>query len=243
MLTRARDHYDEENRREARERKEENDFKQALRQTKGIKNHFWLEKEFIDDEGQRQELTTQKKNEFLQKLTKITNLNQLEDEWPLVDWVKAIKRQITFEALRPHLNRFDLPKTTLLESLLIKSKINLNPLYIPYLKRDAWYTWPRGLGRATILRNMYMVVSSCLRPVQWESDIVVEVRHGGEIRPALVDNWTLERLEVVVVLRSNPNHTSHMWVEIYENGEETEEQSAVKEEQSVTTENVATMDK
>ena len=92
MWSRVRDNYEAEENRLQKERKDENDFQEALKLTKGIKNHFWLEKEFIDNEGQRQELTDQGKDELLKKLTKITNLTQVEREWPLVDWRDMIKK-------------------------------------------------------------------------------------------------------------------------------------------------------
>jgi hypothetical protein len=62
MWARVRDCYEAEEKRIQRERNDKDDFKQALKLTKGIKNHFWLESEFIDNKGQRQELTDQGKN-------------------------------------------------------------------------------------------------------------------------------------------------------------------------------------
>lgn len=64
---------------------------------------------------------------------------------------------------------------------------------------------------------------------------IFEVRQEGEIRPVLVDNWTLERLVVMVVLKNNPRHICHLWVEIHQNKQEIERQPA-------TAENVAILD-
>ena len=75
MWSRVRDNYEADEIRLQREREDEDVCQGALKLTKGIKNHFWLEKEFIDNEGQRQELTDQGKDELLKKLTGITNLN------------------------------------------------------------------------------------------------------------------------------------------------------------------------
>lgn len=102
-------------RRRDRRQREEEKLRQAIELTKGIRNHFWLENQFINKEGQRQELTDEKRDELLQNVTKITNLGQLETEWPFVDWFEIVKSQITFEVLRPHLNKFSLPKSLILE--------------------------------------------------------------------------------------------------------------------------------
>lgn len=105
-----------------RQDREETRFRQTIKETQGIRNLFWLESEYTDINGQRKELTEQKKEELLRNLVKITNLKLIEKEWPLVDWQEEIKKkQITLEKLRPCLIRFCHPRTMLLETLLTRA--------------------------------------------------------------------------------------------------------------------------
>jgi len=160
---------------------------------------------------------------FLQNLTRITNLDQLEREWPYINWFRIIKRHLTFETLRPHLNKFELHRPLLREALPVISEIRLEPVCVPYLKSNLGHTWPPGLGGATILQNLYMVVGSCARSVKWESNTNFQIGRSGEIEPALVDNWTLDHLAVMVVLRNNPDQIHHLLIEIYHSKEDLEE--------------------
>jgi len=155
--------------------RESESLKRTAELTKGIKNHFWLEKEFINEGGHREELTERIRDIFLQNLTQIVNLDQLEREWPFVNWFKIIKQYISFETLRPHLNKFELPKPLLREALPITSEIRLDPVCLPYLKSNLGHAWPPGLGGATILQNLYLVIGSCARQVKWESDVIFQI--------------------------------------------------------------------
>ena len=100
---------------------------------------------------------------------------------------------------KPHLNKFNLPKTILLNPQLTAIEVKIDSVWIPYVKGKKGPNLPKGLQVASVLRNVYMKVSSCIRSVKWESDTIFEVKQGREIRPVLVDNWTLERLAVLVV--------------------------------------------
>jgi len=82
----------EKGRRWAWRHQESESLRQTAELTKGIKNHFWLEKEFINAGGHKEELTEQIRDVFLRNLTQITNLDQLECEWPFVNWFKIIKQ-------------------------------------------------------------------------------------------------------------------------------------------------------
>lgn len=165
-----------------RRSRDETRFRQAAKEAQEIRNHFWLESEYIDTEGQRRELTEQKKEELLRNLIKMTNLKQIEREWPLVDWQHEIEKYITLEKLKPCLTKFCHPRTTLLETLLTAARIKIDPVFVPYLKRNVEYRWPQDLGSATILKNIYIIVNSCTRPVQWESERIFKVGRKGRVK-------------------------------------------------------------
>jgi len=90
---------------------------------------------------------------FLSNLTQITNLDQLETEWPYMNWFKIIKRHITFEALQLHLDKFELPRSLLREALPVTSEIRLDTVCVPYLKSNLGHIWN-------------LVIGSCARPVK-----------------------------------------------------------------------------
>lgn len=209
---------------------EENKLEDALTETQGLKNHFWLETEYIDVNGQRRELTEQKKEELLKDLTVITNLKPIEKEWPLVDWREEIKKQITLERLRPYLSKLCQPQTTVLRMLLTAAELKLDPIYIPYLKRNVGQRWPQDLGGATILTNINLIVNTCSRPVQWESDRIFKLGRRGKVKTIKTTNWTLGKLAVSVVLGNNPEHIHHLWVEIRRGKREVEEQPVTVED-------------
>lgn len=210
--------------------REETRFRQALKESQGIRNLFWFETEYIDVNGQRRELTEQKKEELLRDLVKVTNIKLIEKEWPLVDWEGEIKKQITLEKLKPCLAKFCQHRTTI-ETLLTAAEIELDPIFVPYLKRNVGYRWPQDLGGATILKNIYIIVNSCSRPVQWESDRIFKLGRKGRIKLVTTTNWMLGKLAVsVVVLRKNPEHIQHLWVEIRRGKREVEEQAVTVED-------------
>jgi len=59
--------------------------------------------------------------------------------------------------------------------------------------------------------------------VKWESDIIFQTGRLGERRPVLVDNWTLDKLAVMVVLKNKPDQIHHLLIEIYHGKEDLEE--------------------
>lgn len=54
--------------------------------TRGIADYFWNEDEWQCDRGIVTGFPPQEKDTFLRALTQLINLNEVQEEWPYVDW-------------------------------------------------------------------------------------------------------------------------------------------------------------
>jgi hypothetical protein len=196
-------------------------FQVALAQTQGIHTHFWLESSYVDLYGQVQRLTEYKKNSFLKKLVKITNLGEKSIEWPGIKWEDVVFKHITTRQLTSNLIRLCAPPSFQLEAILNEIEIPVEPVVAPYVKQE-WAPWPTFEQGATILDNVRLRVSAETREVGWASRVLFTSQETGIAQPLCVTGRTLRRLIVTIEQRLQSRLTHQVWVQIHRDRERAE---------------------
>lgn len=197
-------------------------FQETLVKTRGLHNHFWLESQFVDLDGQVQRLTEYKKNILLRKLTKIVNLREITFEWPRISWEDVVFRHISIRQLANKLLGLCAPAPSQLEAALNVIDIPVDPVVAPYLRRNLSGQWPEDISGATILNNVRLRVSATTREVAWTSKVLFRSDEMGNALPMYMTGRTLRRLLVTIELRSQPQYTQNLWVEIQKDRERAE---------------------
>lgn len=197
-------------------------FQETLVRARGLHNHFWLESVFIDLDGQIQILTEYRKNNFLRKLTKIINLREITSEWPRISWEDVVFRHITVHQLADKLLGLCAPAASQLEAALNVIDIPVDPVVAPYLKRNLSDQWPGDISGATILNNVCLRVLATTREVAWTSKVLFRTDEMGNALPMYMTGRTLRHLLVTIELRSQPQYTQNLWVEIQKDRERAE---------------------
>ncbi len=195
---------------------------EALVQTQGLHNHFWLESEFVDLNGQEKTLTEYRKNSFLRKLTTILNLREIAFEWPDIPWGDVVFRHIKIRQLADNLLGLCTPASSQQEAALNVINIPVDPIVAPYLKRNISGQWIRDRLGATILNNVRLRVSATTRQVAWTSNVLFSTDEMGNALPMYIPGITLRRLLVTIELKSQPQYTQYLWVEIQRDRERAE---------------------
>lgn len=199
-------------------------FQETLIRTRGLHNHFWMESQFLDLDGQVQKLTEYRKNNFLWKLTKILNLNEIAFEWPRISWEEIVHKHITIRQLVDKLEVLCTPASTPLEAALNVVEIPVEPVVAPYLRRNLEGLCPEGVLGNTILNNIRLRLTAVTREVAWASRVLVRSDEAGNVLPMYVTGRTLRRLLVTIVLKNEPRYMQHLWLEVHRDRERAEVQ-------------------
>lgn len=215
------DEYDEPG--EWRSQKDHQMFQETLIKTRGLHSHFWLESHFVDLDGEVRRLTEYRKNKFLQKLTKIVNLREVEQEWPMIDWEEVVHKNSRVRHLAEKLKGLCSPELTcMLEDALNVVEIPVNPVLAPYLRRNLESPCPENIAGATILKNVRLRLSATRREVTWTSRVLYNTDAAGNTLPMFVTGRTLRRLFVTIEIKSEPHYIQHLWVEVHKDPERAE---------------------
>ncbi len=106
------------------------------------------------------------------------------------------------------------PASSQLEAALNIIDIPVDPVVAPYLRRNISGQWSRDILGATILNNVRLRVSATTQKVAWTSKILFRADEMGNALPMHITGITLRCLLVTIELKSQPQYTQHLWVEI-----------------------------
>ncbi len=82
--------------------------------------------------------------------------------------------------------------------------------------------WTRDRLGATILNNVCLRVTATTRQVAWTSKILYSTDEMGNAFPIHIPGITLRCLLVTIELKSQPQYTQYLWVEIQRDQERAE---------------------
>ncbi len=170
-------------------------------------------------DGQVKKLTEYRKNSLLRGLTKTLNLRETAFEWPEIPWGDVVFRHIKIRQLADKLLGLCAPASSPLEAALNIIDIPVDPVVAPYLKRNISGQWSKDILGTKILNNVRLRVSATTRKVAWTSKIMFRADEKGNALPMHI---TLRRLLVTIELKSQPQYTQHLWVEIQKDQERAE---------------------
>ncbi len=167
-------------------------------------------------------MTEYRKNSLLRGLTKILNLRETAFEWPEIPWGDVVFRHIKIRQLADKLLGLCAPASSPLEAALNIIDIPVDPVVAPYLKRNISGQWSKDILGTKILNNVRLRVSATTRKVAWMSNILFRADEMGNALPMHITGITLRRLLVTIELKSQPQYTQHLWVEIQKDQERAE---------------------
>lgn len=175
-----------------------------LAETKGISNHFWRESVYRNKNGEIKLLTEARKDWYLDELTEIKNLEQLNHNWPYIDWRQIVSRSCKISKLQAYLEEVCFYKerkasnsNRQLERVLLTTKIPIYNLVTPYLLQGERQGFILGRGRDHRLIGFPEInVYAETRSVNWESRILYTTNERGEIVPQQFAAVTLKNLVV-----------------------------------------------